>query len=85
MKKLVLAVTLFGLAGVARAAAPTGLRPIDRHITQQAPEPHLGLDDRGTHGSTPIAPPATPEPLTMGALALGAAGIAAAKLRKKKS
>jgi hypothetical protein len=70
MRKLIFAIAFVGLAGTARAQfRPPVSGPI------------------GTPGGPPISDPdipAAPEPLTLGALAIGAGGIVAARLRKKK-
>jgi hypothetical protein len=64
----------FGPAGGAHAAPGETVTPPPAH----SPPPQAPLAD-------PSSPPSTPEPLTMGALALGAAGIvAAARLRRRK-
>jgi hypothetical protein len=71
MQKLILAFALVGLAGAARATTPHQPPSI-------APLPPAPAGE-------PSRTPSTPEPLTMGALALGGAGVLAAKFKRRKS
>jgi hypothetical protein len=76
MQKLILAFALVGLAGAARAANP----PQPPRSVEPVPPPQTVRDPGG-----PWTPPSTPEPLTMGALALGGAGVLAWKLKRRKT
>ncbi|HEX4386306.1 MAG TPA: PEP-CTERM sorting domain-containing protein [Myxococcales bacterium] len=82
MQKIIFTFALASLlcAGAARAGTGFGVNP-QPPTTQPPvipPPPQLPLTD-------PTTPPSTPEPLTMGIFALGAAGIAAAKLRRRRA
>jgi len=83
MQKLIFTIAFasFLAAGTARAGG-FGANPTPPPTTNPPPDPsppaQLPISD-------PNAPPSTPEPLTMGALALGAAGIVTAKLRRRKT
>ena len=82
MQKLIFTLAFASLlsAGAARAGG-FGANPSPPPDTNPppavSPPPQLPLTDPNT--------PSTPEPLTMGALALGAAGIVTARLRRRKT
>jgi hypothetical protein len=81
MQKLIFTFALASLlcAGAARAGGPfgPGTQPPSTNPPPNPPPPQLPL--------TNPDPLSTPEPLTMGMFALGAAGIAAAKLRRRRA
>jgi hypothetical protein len=84
MQKLIFSLAFAGLltAGAAHAIVPGGAHAAPP--ASAAPPPNHA-PPQSSLPSDPSTPPSTPEPLTMGALAVGAAGIvAAAKLRRRK-